>query len=72
MAKYLDKVRALTSVLKYFSNFHILRCENTRVDALSRLVTLIDNSLDQTCIEYLGALNIDETEKVQQVIHELS
>lgn len=65
MAKFLDKVRALTSVLKYFSIFHLPRWENAWAYALSLLATLADSSLDHTYIKYLEASSINEIEKFQ-------
>ena len=53
MMKYLQKMKDLTSVLKYFKIFHILRIENARADVLSWLVTTLFNSLSQIFIEYL-------------------
>lgn len=53
MAKYLNKVRALTSGLKHLSISHIPGCENAKTNALSRLMTSTNNSLDRTYIECL-------------------
>lgn len=72
MAKYFDKVQTITSTFQYFSIIHIPQDENARADILSMLMTLADNSLGWTYVEYLEALGNNNIEKVQQVIHELS
>ena len=50
--KYLQKMKDLTSILKYFEISYILRVENIRADVLSRLTTTSFSLLDQTFIKY--------------------
>ena len=64
MIKYFQKVKVLTSILKYFEIFYILKVENTRADVLSRLTTTSFSSLDETFIEYLEQSSIDKVKKV--------
>ena len=72
MMKYLQKVKDITSVLKYFEIFHIPRTENARADALSRLTTTTFNSLGRTFIKYLQQSSIDKVEEVLQINDESS
>ena len=53
MMKYLQKVKDLTSTLKYFEISHISRTENARADVLSRLATTSFNLLGRIFIECL-------------------
>ena len=64
MMKYLQKVKDITTSLKYFEIFHISRIENARADILLRLATTAFNSLDRTFVECLEQLSIDKAEKI--------
>ena len=72
MMKYLQKVKDLTSTLKYFKIFHVPRIENARVDILSQLATSSFNSLDRTFIACLEQSSIHKVEEVLQIIDEPS
>ena len=70
MMKYLQKVKDLTSILKYFEIFYISRTENTRVDVLSWLAISSFNSLDRTFVECLEQPSINKVEEVLQITDE--
>ena len=72
MAKYLQKVKDLVTRLGYFKISHILRSENARADALSRLATSAFDSLDRTFVENLEQSSIDKVEEVLQLTAEPS
>jgi len=60
MVQYLKKVRALSSQLEHFEIIHVLRSENSRADALSRLATTALESLRHTFVEHLETPSIAE------------
>ena len=72
MIKYLQKMKDLTSILKYFEIFHILRTENARADMLSRLAITFFNLLGRTFVECLEQSSIDKVEKVLRLTVEPS
>ena len=64
IAKYLQKVKDLTSIFGYFEIFYISKEKNARADALSQLAMTSSNLLSQTFIEYLEQSSIDKVEEV--------
>ena len=72
MMKYLQKMKDLTFILKYFEIFHIPRIENIQADALLQLATTYFNSLDLTFVECLEQPNIDKVEEMLQINNESS
>ena len=65
-------MRDLVAHLKYFEISHILRTENTRADALSRLATSTYGALGRTLVESLEQPSIDKAEEVLQLMIEPS
>ena len=72
MMKYLQKIKDLTSTLKYFKIFHILKIENARADAFSRLATSSFNLRGRTFLECFEQPSIDKVEEVLQITEESS
>ena len=72
MIKYLQKVKDLTSILKYFKISHISRAENTQADVLSQLATTSFSLLDRMFFEYLEQPNINKVKEVLQINDEPS
>ena len=64
MMNYLQKVKDLTSVFRYFEISHILRIENARSDVFFRFTTTPSNLLGHTFIKYLEQSSIDKVDEV--------
>ena len=65
-------MRDLVAHLKYFEISYILRSENARTDALSRLATSAYGILGRTLVESLEQPSINRAEEVLQLTTELS
>lgn len=72
MMRYLQKLHSLKIYFDYFEICHIPRVENAQADALSQLATTGYEKLRRTFVEHLNMPSIDQANKIQQVIHELS
>ena len=60
MMKYLQKVKDITSVFKYFEISYIRKMENAWIDVLSQLATTSSNLLDRIFIKQSSIDKVDE------------
>ena len=68
MKRYLQKIKDLTLFFLSFDNQQILRAENTKTDALSKLIALLSTDLEKgTYFEVLKISSLEEPLVVQQV-----